>query len=139
MSSSNWRRTNPSRPGSQIAIRNLPSTANYVAEMARQEMYDRYQDDAYTQGYSVYTTIRVQDQAAAYASVRKGVMEYDHRHGYRGPEGFVDLKKTNTDELLDEALEDVPDSDDLIPAVVQSVTPRASRLIARVAGCGNSR
>jgi len=98
--------------------------ANYVAEMARQEMYDRFQDDAYTQGYSVYTTIRVQDQAAAYAAVRKGVMEYDHRHGYRGPEGFVDLKKNDTDELLDEALEDVPDSDDLIPAVVQSINPK---------------
>jgi penicillin-binding protein 1A len=98
--------------------------ASYVAEMARQEMYDRYQDDAYTQGYSVYTTIRAQDQAAAYAAVRKGVMEYDHRHGYRGPEGYVDLKKVSTDELLDEALEDVPDSDDLIPAVVKSVNPK---------------
>ena len=98
--------------------------ASYVAEMARQEMYDRYQEDAYTQGYSVYTTIRVQDQAAAYTAMRKGVMEYDHRHGYRGPEGYVDLKKVNTDELLDEALEDVPDSDDLIPAVVKSVNPK---------------
>lgn len=104
-----------------------PVNANYVAEMVRQEMYDRFQDDAYTQGYSVYTTIRAQDQAAAYASVRKGVMEYDHRHGYRGPEGFVDLKKNNTDELLDEALEDVPDSDDLIPAVVLSINPKGIR------------
>ncbi len=101
--------------------------ANYVAEMARQEMFDRFQEDAYTQGYSVYTTIRAQDQAAAYAAMRKGVIEYDHRHGYRGPEGFVDLKKNNTDELLEDALEDVPDSDELIPAVVQSVTPKAIR------------
>jgi penicillin-binding protein 1A len=101
--------------------------ANYVAEMVRQEMYDRFQEEAYTQGYSVYTTIRVQDQATAYASLRKGVMEYDHRHGYRGPEGYVDLKKNNTEELLDEALEDVPDSDDLIPAVVQSVNPKGIR------------
>lgn len=98
--------------------------ANFVAEMVRQEMYDRYQDDAYTQGYSVYTTIRAQDQAAAYAAVRKGVIDYDHRHGYRGPEGYVDLKKNNTDELLEDALDDVPDSDDLIPAVVQSISPK---------------
>jgi penicillin-binding protein 1A len=98
--------------------------ANYVAEMARQEMYDRFQDDAYTQGYSVYTTIRAQDQAVAYASVRKGVMEYDHRHGYRGPEGYVDLKKISSDDQLDEALEDVPDSGDLIPAVVQLINPK---------------
>ncbi len=99
--------------------------ASYVAEMARQEMFDRFQEDAYTQGYSVYTTIRAQDQAAAYAAVRKGVMEYDHRHGYRGPEGYIDLKRANTDELLDDALEDVPDSDDLIPAVVKSVSSKS--------------
>ena len=98
--------------------------ASYVAEMVRQEMYDRYQDDAYTQGYSVYTTIRAKDQAVAYASLRKGVMEYDHRHGYRGPEGYVDLKKNSTDELLEDALEDVPDSDDLIPAVVLSINSK---------------
>ncbi|MDO8989852.1 MAG: penicillin-binding protein 1A [Sideroxyarcus sp.] len=98
--------------------------AHHVAEMVRQEMYARFQDEAYTQGYSVYTTIRARDQAAAYASVRKGVVEYDHRHGYRGPEGYVDLKKINTDELLDEALEDVPDNGDLIPAVVQSINPK---------------
>lgn len=98
--------------------------ASFVAEMARQEMYDRFQEDAYTQGYSVYTTIRAQDQAAAYASLRKGVLEYDQRHGYRGPEGYVDLKKNNTDELLEEALEDVPDNEDLIPAVVRSINPK---------------
>ena len=109
----------------QIAHRQMFAVnASYVAEMVRQEMYDRYQDDAYTQGYSVYTTIRAQDQAIAYASVRKGVMEYDHRHGYRGPEGYVDLKKNNTDEMLEDALEDVPDSDDLVPAVVQSINPK---------------
>ncbi|HLP98073.1 MAG TPA: penicillin-binding protein 1A [Sideroxyarcus sp.] len=101
--------------------------ASYVAEMVRQEMYDRFQEEAYTQGYSVYTTIRVADQAAAYASMRKGVMEYDHRHGYRGPEGYVDLKKNNTEELLEDALEDVADSDDLIPAVVQSINPKGIR------------
>ncbi len=98
--------------------------ANYVAEMVRQEMYDRYQDDAYTQGYSVYTTIRAQDQAVAYASLRKGVMEYDHRHSYRGPEGYVDLKKNSSDELIEDALEDVPDSDDLVPAVVLSINSK---------------
>jgi penicillin-binding protein 1A len=87
--------------------------ANYVAEMVRQDMYDRFQDEAYTQGYSVYTTIRAQDQATAYASLRTGVLEYDHRHGYRGSEGYVDLKKNDTEELLEEALEDVPDSDEL--------------------------
>ena len=98
--------------------------AGFVAEMVRQEMYDRFQEDTYTQGYSVYTTIRVQDQATAYAALRKGVMEYDQRHGYRGPEGYVDLKKNNTEDLLDDALQEVLSSDELIPAVVQSVTSK---------------
>lgn len=108
--------------------------AGFVAEMVRQEMYDRFQDDIYTQGYSVHTTIRAQDQSVAYASLRKGVMEYDQRHGYRGPEGYVDLIKNNTEELLEDALQDVLSSDDLIPAIVQSITPKG--LSAFVKGGG---
>jgi penicillin-binding protein 1A len=99
--------------------------ADYLAEMVRQVMYERYQEDAYTQGYNVYTTIRQQDQAAAYAAVRSGVLEYDSRHGYRGPEGFVDLRNDKSEEFLEEALQEVADSDDLIPAVVQSVNSKA--------------
>ncbi len=99
--------------------------ASHVAEMARQEMYDRFQENAYTQGYNVYTTIRVEDQAAAYEALREGVMEYDHRHGYRGPEGYIDLKKFNTDELLDDALGNVADNDDLIPGVVLSAKSKS--------------
>jgi len=98
--------------------------ADYLAEMVRQVMYDRYQEDAYTQGYNVYTTIRQQDQAAAYAAVRNGVLEYDSRHGYRGPEGFIDLRADKSEEFLEDALQDVTDSDDLIPAVVLSVNSK---------------
>ncbi len=105
--------------------------AGHVAEMVRQEMYDRFQEEAYTQGYSVYTTIRAQDQAAAYAALRKGVMEYEARHGYRGPEGYIDLKKYDTDESLAHALDEVPDGDDLIPAVVQSVSAKGVRAYCR--------
>ncbi len=99
--------------------------AGYVAEMVRQELYDRFQEDIYTQGYSIYTTIRAQDQAIAYASLRKGVMDYDQRHGYRGPEGYIDLKKIETDESLEDALQDVPNNGDLIPAVVRSVNSKS--------------
>ncbi len=98
--------------------------AGYVAEMVRQEMYDRFQEDIYTQGYSVYTTIRSNDQTAAYTALRKGALEYDQRHGYRGPEGYVDLKKNNTDDLLEDALQDVQASDDLLPAIVKTVSPK---------------
>jgi penicillin-binding protein 1A len=98
--------------------------ADYLAEMVRQAVYEKYQDDTYSQGFRVYTTIRQKDQLAAYQAVRAGVLEYDRRQGYRGPEGFVDLHEdTNNTELLDETLQDVEDSDDLIPAVVLSASP----------------
>jgi penicillin-binding protein 1A len=98
--------------------------ADYLAEMVRQAVYEKYQDDTYTQGFKVYTTIRQKDQLAAYQAVRAGVLEYDRRQGYRGPEGFVDLHgDTNNTELLDESLQDIEDSDDLIPAVVLSASP----------------
>ncbi len=99
--------------------------ADYLAEMVRQAVYEKYQDDTYTQGFKVYTTIRQKDQLAAYEAVRTGVLDYDRRQGYRGPEGFVDLHgDTSNTEFLDETLQDVEDSDDLIPAVVLSATPK---------------
>jgi penicillin-binding protein 1A len=98
--------------------------AGFIAEMVRQEMYLKYQEDTYTQGYSVYTTIRAQDQAVAYTALRKGVMEYDQRHGYRGPEGYIDLKKNDTDELLEDALQEIPNNGDLIPAVVRATSAK---------------
>jgi penicillin-binding protein 1A len=98
--------------------------ADYLAEMVRQAMFERYQEDTYTKGYKVYTTIREKDQAAAYAAVRAGVQEYDSRHGYRGPEGFIDLSKDHSEEFLEESLQDASDSDDLIPAIVEAVNPK---------------
>lgn len=102
--------------------------ADYLAEMVRQSVFDKYQDDTYTQGFKVYTTIRQNDQIAAYQAVRTGVLDYDRRHGYRGPEGFIDIHNDpgNT-EALDEALQDVDDSDDLIPAVVLEASPKLIR------------
>ncbi len=96
--------------------------SNYLTEMVRQVIYAKYQDDTYTQGFKVYTTIRQQDQLAAYQAVRKGVLEYDRRHGYRGPEGFIDLRQDSSEEYLEEALQDSSDNDDLLPAVVLAVS-----------------
>lgn len=104
--------------------------ADYIVEMARQAVFEKYQENAYTQGLRVYTTIRLQDQIAAYQAVRSGVLEYDRRHGYRGPEGYIEIPKnassaSYTAEQLDEALQDIADSDDLSPAVVLSVSPKS--------------
>lgn len=108
------------RSSQEFAVR-----SDYVAEMVRQIMYDRYQEEAYTQGLSVYTTIRQLDQKVAYESLRKGVIDYDRRHGYRGPEGYIDLRNNVGEELLEEALQEVTDSDDLYPAVAQAVSTKS--------------
>ncbi|MGV8934206.1 MAG: penicillin-binding protein 1A [Gallionellaceae bacterium] len=99
--------------------------ADYLAEMVRQVIYDRFQEDAYTQGISVYTTIRLQDQKAAYEALRKGVIDYDRRHGYRGPEGYINLANNSSEEFLEEALQEVTDNDDLLPAVVQAASSKS--------------
>jgi len=93
---------------------------DYVSEMARQAVFEQFGDATYTGGYRVYTTIRKADQDAAHAALRKGVLDYDHRHGYRGPEGFADLGKAKdvNDEMLEDALLDKDVVADLFPAVV---------------------
>jgi penicillin-binding protein 1A len=94
--------------------------AEYVAEMARQITAERYPEEVYTRGLRVYTTITKADQLAAYASLRRGVFDYDRRHGYRGAESFVDMKEVTSDqdETLDELLADISGSEDLSPAIV---------------------
>ena len=108
--------------------------AYYFAEMVRQSMYERYQDEAYTRGFRVYTTLSKSDQDAAYAAVRKGVMDYDRRHGYRGAEGYYDVPQAVSEEALEDALQEQTDNDDLYPAAGARGEPEArSRFIARAA------
>src|SRR5256712_10584451 len=97
--------------------------AEFVAEMVRQLLYERYPEEVYSRGFRVYTTITRADQDAAYAALRQGLLEYDRRHGYRGPEGFVDLKDAQ-EEDYEETLQDHPDSDDLLAALVLEATPK---------------
>src|SRR5690606_27241301 len=65
--------------------------AEYVAETVRQLMYAQYGDSTYTRGLKVYTSIVAADQQAAYTALRKGIMDYERRQYYRGPEKFIDL------------------------------------------------
>jgi penicillin-binding protein 1A len=92
--------------------------AEYFAEMVRQSVFDRYQDDTYTKGYRVFTTLSKAHQDAAYAAVRRGVVDYDRRHGYRGAEAYVELKQGISDEELEDLLQDHAESDDIYPALV---------------------
>ena len=97
--------------------------ADYIAEMARQIIYERFNEETYTRGINVYTTIRLTDQRAAYQSLRSNVLEYDRRRGYRGIEAHIDLLKYGTDQekALEEALDNVRESDGIAPAVVLTV------------------
>ncbi|MGH8641923.1 MAG: penicillin-binding protein 1A, partial [Burkholderiales bacterium] len=99
-------------------INEYPVHAEHFAEMVRQALYERYQENAYGMGLRVYTTLLTTHQAAAYESLRWGVQDYDRRHGYRGPEGFVEIPPKPTEEALEEALQDSVDSDGIHAAVV---------------------
>jgi penicillin-binding protein 1A len=94
--------------------------AEFAAEMARQLTVERFPEDVYSRGLKVYTTLIKDEQQAAYLSLRKGVMDYDRRHGYRGAEAYLDIKDIHSDqdEAIDEALQDIPDAGDLLPALV---------------------
>lgn len=100
--------------------------ADYVSEYARQLLVNMYGDNVYTQGLKVYTTVKKVNQEAATTAVRKGILDYDLRHGYRGPEGFVNLPKDASERkrALDEALIDHPSSDDLLAGVVLAASPK---------------
>jgi penicillin-binding protein 1A len=94
--------------------------AEYAAEMVRQALAEHYPEDVYTRGFRVYTTLRKADQEAAYEALRAGVLDYDRRHGYRGPEGYVELRPDATEDDYDDALAEHPDSDELLAAIVLS-------------------
>jgi penicillin-binding protein 1A len=107
-------------------LREVAATrAEFVAEMARQVVFDAYGEDAYTRGLTVYTTIRKADQEAAYAALRRGVLDYDRRHGYRGPEAFVSLPDAGPEfeTALERAFQEASDSEGLQPAVVLDASP----------------
>ncbi|WP_155754115.1 penicillin-binding protein 1A [Burkholderia vietnamiensis] len=100
--------------------------AEYVAEMVRQMMYAQYREETYTRGFNVVTTIDSADQQVAYTALRKGIMDYERRHGYRGPEGFIELPSGADDreQAIDDALLEHPDNGELIAAVVTATSPR---------------
>ncbi|MFN5130792.1 MAG: penicillin-binding protein 1A [Burkholderiales bacterium] len=103
-----------------------PSRAPYVAEMARKMTVDLFRDDTYALGLKVYTTINAAEQQAAELAVRQGILDYDRKYGYRGPESYVELPVNDEglEEAVDNALDDREDVDDLLAAVVLRADPR---------------
>ncbi|HWU99510.1 MAG TPA: penicillin-binding protein 1A [Oxalicibacterium sp.] len=105
--------------------------AEYIAEMTRQLVYEQFKEESYTRGLNVFTTITKADQDAAYLAVRKGVMDYEKRHGYRGPESYIDIpdNKDEAEDAIEVELANHPDSDDLVAAVVLEATPKLVRAV----------
>ena len=108
--------------------------APYVAEMVRADLFSRLGTDAYTAGYEVITTVDSRLQAAAVRAVRAGLIEYDQRHGYRGPAGRVTVpaqaRETDYSKLLDE----FPVRGGLAPALIVSVEERSALAWSRAHG-----
>ncbi len=105
--------------------------AEFVAEMARQMVYDQFKEDAYTRGLNVFTTITKADQDAAYLALRRGVLDYEKRQAYRGPEGFMTIPadKAEAEAAIESALAEHPDSDGIVAAVVLSTGPKTVRAL----------
>ena len=103
------------RTQSEVAVH-----AEFAAEAARQLVFNQYGEESYTRGLNVTTTINAADQMVAYRALRRGLLDYERRQVYRGPEAYIDLPADPTalDTRVAEALVDHPDNDDLRSAVV---------------------
>jgi penicillin-binding protein 1A len=118
----------------ELKIRTGPDNtrihAEYVAEMTRQLIFAQYGNEAYTRGLNVYTTLNAAEQEAAYVALRRGIMDYERRQQYRGPEKFVALPTAapEVEDAIDDALANHPDNGDVLSAVVLEAS--AKRILA---------
>ncbi|MDP2222605.1 MAG: PBP1A family penicillin-binding protein [Hydrogenophaga sp.] len=114
------------RPPGQRSV-----NAEHVAEMARRTVVERFGTGAYTTGLRVTTSLRATDQRAAFEAVQRGVLAFDRRGTWRGPEGFETLPESNGPELESAAalaLKDHRDDETLRVAVVLSASPKELRV-----------
>jgi penicillin-binding protein 1A len=108
--------------------------APYIAEMARLQVRQQFGIAAESAGYKVYTTIDGRLQAAANRAVRIGLIEYDRRHGFRGPVGHVNVAPEGRPEQLDSLVDEYSTVGILSPAVVVSVAEKAVRVYVKGRG-----
>jgi len=109
-------------------------SADFVAEMVRRDMFERYGEAAYNSGITVHTTILSAHQSAAQAALRKGLIDYDERHGYRGPSRTVRLPElpAMAEKAVDDALQDELPVGGLQPAIVLAANPREIKVRTRL-------
>ncbi len=108
--------------------------APYVSEMVRNDMATKYGEDVYTAGYKVFTTIDSRLEVAATIALRTGLLEYDRRHGYRGPAARVEIPKTVEPAAWEGALERFGPIGGLRATLVKSVDPRSAEVYVKGIG-----
>ncbi|HLS80788.1 MAG TPA: penicillin-binding protein 1A, partial [Steroidobacter sp.] len=113
--------------------------APYVAEMVRAEMVQRFGADAYTSGYEVTTTLDSRLQGAAVRALRSALLEYDQRHGYRGPAARTTLDPNSREREWAQALAEHPTRGGLSPALIVSVDEQSATAFSRAHGRINLR
>lgn len=110
---------------------NIEVDAPYVAEMIRQSLFDHYGEEAYTQGYKVYTTIKSNLQLTANQAVDDHLIAYDRRHGYRGPVANIANTNDQSADVLHKILTKYPILYHLQPAIVLSVEDKSVKAATR--------
>ena len=116
-------------------VQKIDQSALYVAEMVRQELYEKYGEDAYTQGFKVYTTVRTDHQKVATEALRKALRNFDRGSSYRGAESYIDLSKgEDVEETVSQYLSGLYTVDKMVPAVVLDVTKRKNVVIQLPSG-----
>ncbi|MGZ8254101.1 MAG: penicillin-binding protein 1A, partial [Burkholderiaceae bacterium] len=110
--------------------------AEYAAELVRQLVFEVFHNETYTRGLNVTTTLRKDDQEVAYAALRKQVLDYDRKYGYRGPEAFIELGDDPNirEQRIEDALVEAIESPNLLPAVVLEVAPGNVRVVVQGGG-----
>ncbi|WP_084165927.1 penicillin-binding protein 1A [Conchiformibius kuhniae] len=101
----------------------------YVAEMARQTLYEKYGEDVYTQGFKVYTTVSTAHQKVATAAMRKALRNFDRGSSYRGAEEQLDLSKMeDMEDEIEQYLSNTYTVENMVPAVITSVNNKGIKI-----------
>lgn len=105
--------------------------AQYIAEMVRSDLYEKYGDDLYTEGYRVFTTVKSDLQATANAALQKGLLSYTERHGYRGPEKQFSEAELQDEEQLLKNLTKIGNISDIEPAVIVALQDKSIEVLRK--------
>lgn len=116
-------------------VKKVEHESPYIAEMARQYVFEKYGDNAYESGLNVYTTVSTKDQEAAQSALQKGLLAFSRRHGYRGPAGKLEKDKLKNTDSLVSGLTYFPSVGPLVPAAISDIT---NEIISAVTYRGNT-